>query len=152
MMSVTRKEFLPHLNWMRSLKNLVILKPCDNFEDQRDTFVLELLEWIFCKDTHEDCRPFPVLLERFWYEDHSRTSSRNNPLLTENDLICPSVKSLLFNSALQAGNDVSTLNQNKFHNLEHVGNAKFRRFDHLPNLKYIRGRTFPANKVYILIY
>jgi len=143
-LGVMSREFLPHLNWMRLLKSLVILKPCDDHEEG-DICVVQLLEWLFCKGEYENC--LPVLLERFWYEDHSRTSSRYNPLLTENDLTCPSVKSLVLNSALPARNDVSTLSQNQFHNLEHIGNTKFRRFDHLPNLKYIRGRTFPINKV-----
>ena len=62
------KELFPRLEWMRSLKSLLIVKRSEEFFRFIDPLGKELISWIFCINEYRDCLPLPTSLERLWLD------------------------------------------------------------------------------------
>ena len=137
------EEMRPHLEWMKSLKSLVILFCHSRLYSRRvvDNFTRDfVLYWLPNRGS---------LLERLWvspelgyhwmkmrYGQHGLISFMDSPV----------VKSAMMKNCLFVGpSSLSLLNDERFRFLEHLAHITFdylnQGLDHLKELKYISGKS-----------
>lgn len=124
-----RLNLLPYLDWMASLKSLVILKRgCGMSTNYPDECVKELLNWIFPRYGMRR-------LERLWIQE-----SDVYQVLSRDQITTASLKSLLLGSQLRF-----QIDDEQFRLLQHLGGVGFTAFSRLPEIRYIRGYCIDNN-------
>lgn len=131
------EDLLPHLDWTRSLKSLVILRSHyqrdDEFED--GNIVTCFFNWLMMKNEWGFQPPQNeglFSLERLWVDDQQFIAFQ----MEERFLTAPAVKSVIV-----LANHLHVLDTDRYKLLEHLAVNHFSRLEHLANLKYIRGNV-----------
>ncbi len=138
-----RETIYPHLDWMTSLKSLVLTKHGDSADDDescvKSLMLNDLLMWLFSEDPER----VPRSLQHLWIQDFyfkPKYQSIHQP--------APSLKS--FQILDRSGEIFSGQNSlSQFSNLEFVAKVNFSEncsLLHLPNLKYVDGSFYNANE------
>jgi len=136
-----RETIYPHLDWMTSLKSLVLTKAGDlEDSDIYDSLMLnDLLMWLFS----EDPKRVPRSLQHLWIQDFYFQPDYESIHQT-----APSLKSFqILDSADEIFSEPNPLSQ--FPKLEFVAKVNFSEgcsLLHLPNLKYVDGSFYNANE------
>jgi len=134
------KEVFPHLEWMRSLQSLAIVKRCHDDFTYYDPLGEELISWLFCKNKYENGLSLPTSLERIWLD-----AELSYPRISENDLPGSTIKSIILENL---GPQKLKLDRERFRQMEHLNEIDFSEgHSHLPHLKYVQGQT-SSNKVH----
>lgn len=142
------EQYYPLLGWMSSLKSLIITRRgCyDNAKEQYDQ---KLLEWMFKRPIN--------YLERLWVDGKADDFEHNFEFYTLHrqhfDLIA-SVKSYCVDEFCDDFVKSEDVNNERYHQLEHLASFEFLRLAQLPNLKYACGHCddLPENNVITIVY
>ncbi len=136
-LATARSDLFPHLEWMKELISLVILRRGSS-SCPKDVFISKFLAWLMREQA-------PNKLEQVWIDEKSLKFEE----LGGNLVTGPSIQSFALSVM---GAQRFNLHDDRFRHLEHLGGVLIRRFDHLPGLKFIRGRRVRNNdEVFMLI-
>lgn len=117
-------NYFPNLDWMASLKSLIILKRGFGMSSTHpDALVIAMLKWIFSEHKMQN-------LQRLWIQEAEACK-----IISKSRLTTPSIKSLLLGSQVPFELDEQPL----FQSLQHLGEVGFTALSHLPEIRYIRG-------------
>lgn len=135
-----RETIYPHLDWMTSLKSLVITQLGDLEDSEncvKSLMLDDLLMWLFSEDPER----VPRSLQHLWIQDFDF-----QPEYLSTYLSAPSLKSFQIQD-FEMFTEPNPLSQ--FPQLEFVAKVDFSEncpLLHLPNLKYVDGSFYRANE------